>query len=191
VHKGILGLAACIIVLGCSKAGSETKVDAKKTGPTAPIDPDHALYDQVRSGAYQINSAIDAIEEARKTSRDIAAREGGKTQKALLQIASSLDDAGKALADYGDDPPSFEEFKKNFAAQDDHRLKAIDAANKSLDALGDAQDTLSDLLDSHPPEPENTELSNADSALYDCVQTVEDAVKAMGGKVASPDDDQK
>jgi hypothetical protein len=181
----VLGLLACLALSGCSKAGSQSADAQVVKKAAAPVDPDRALYDQVRSGAYQISSAVDAIEAVRKTARDMASQQQGATQKALSAIATSLDDAGKALADFGDDPPAFEEFKKNFAAQDDRRLKAIDAANQSLSDLGDAQDTLSDLLDSHPPEPENTALTNADSALDDCVQTLEDAVKAMGGKVAS------
>jgi hypothetical protein len=184
----VLGLLACLAVLGCSKAGSEVVAESKVTKPAAPADPDQALYDQVRSGAYQVSSAIDSIEEVRKISRTIAGHQQGATQKALLEIAASLDVAGTALADYGDEPPPFEEFKKNFAAQDDRRLKAIAAANRSLSSLEDAQDTLSDLLESHPPEPDKTELTKADSALEDCAQTLEDAVKAMGGRVPSADE---
>lgn len=189
--KCIPGLLACLAVIGCAKTNSPVAANAESTKAAIPADPDQALYDQVRSGAYQISSAIDSIEAVRKTSREIAAREQGKTQAALLEIASSLDDAGKALADYGDDPPPFDEFKKNFSAQDDKRLKAIDAATESLSDIGDAQDTLSDLIDSHPPEPEKTELGSADSALEDCAQTVMDAIKAMGGKVTETTDDQK
>ncbi len=155
--------------------------------PAAPKDPDQALFDQIRSGAYQIGSAIDAIESVRKTTKEIASREAGATQKALVMITSQLDAAGKALVEFSDEPPTFEEFKKNFSAQDERRLKAIDAANESLNDLRDAQDIVGDLLDSHPPEPENTELDNADSDLEECVQAVQDAIKAMGGKVNSPD----
>jgi hypothetical protein len=151
------------------------------------MDPDQTLYDEVRSGAYQISAAVDAIEGVRKTSRDIALHQSGKTQKTLLSVADILDDAGKALADYGEDPPPFAQFKQNFAAQDDRRLKAIDAANEAVDDLLDAQDTLGQLIDSNPPEPINTQLNEADSALDDCVQAVKDAIKAMGGKVASAD----
>jgi len=183
----MLGFMACVAVFGCSKAGSQITEPATAK-PRTPVNPEKALYDQVSSGAYQISAAIDSIEAVRKTAREIASREKGNTQKALFAISASLDDAGKALADYGDDPPPFEEFKKNFAAQDDRRLKAISAANQSLSDLGDAQDTLSDLLDSHPPEPESTELNNADSALDDCVQAVEGAVKAMGGRVPAADE---
>jgi len=183
----MVAFVVCLAITGC---GSSTKVaDGSLTSATkpAPANPEQALYDQIRSGTYQIGAAVDAIEEVRKTAREIASREKGDTQKALLTIEAHLNDAGEALSDFGDEPVTFEEFKKDFAAQDDKRLKAIDAGNESLNDLRDAQDILGDLLDSHPPEPENTELNNADSALDGCLQAVEDAIKAMGGKVVDPD----
>lgn len=176
-----------VTICGCGHSEVKPIPAARQSAPTEPADPVQALYDKVRSGSYQISSAIDAIEEVRKATKDIAARETGNTHEALLTIAEQLDGAGKVLADYGVDPPSLDEFKKDFAGQDDHRLKAIDASNEALDDLRDAQDLLGDLLDSHPPEPEGTQLDNADSNLEECVQTVEDAVKALGGKVRSPD----
>lgn len=181
--KSVFALAVLLSLTGCSKTGSPASA-APPRKASLPADPDQAMYDSVRSGAYQISTAIDSIEEVRKAVRGIAARETGKTQQTLLQLAGDLDDAGKALADFGDDPPPFDQFKKSFATQDDRRLKAIDAANDSLGDLQDAQEVMSTLLDSHPPEPENTELNRADSDLDDCAQAVEDAITAMGGKVS-------
>ena len=176
-----------VTICGCGHPEVKPVPAARQPVSTEPTDPVQALYDKVRSGSYQISSAIDAIEEVRRATKDIAARETGNTHEALLTIAGQLDGAGKVLADYGVDPPSLDDFKKDFAGQDDHRLKAIDASNEALDDLRDAQDLLGDLLDSHPPEPEGTQLDNADSSLEECVQTVEDAIKALGGTVRSPD----
>ncbi len=154
----------------------------KKLGP--PTDPDKALYEQVRSGNYQINAAIDSIEEARKTAKQMAGREKGDTQHALQTIAGFLDKAGSNLADFADEPPSFEEFKADFKAQDENRLKAIDQATKSLDLLGDAQDVVESLLTSKPPEPEKSQLESSDTALDGCIASLEEAIRAMGGKVS-------
>ena len=183
-----LSLWLGLLICGCGHEQSKPTAIAKPTTPAAPADPVQALYDKVRSGSYQISTAIDSIEEVRKATKEIASREQGNTHQALMTITGQLDEAGKALADYGVDPPTFDEFKKDFATQDDRRLKAIDAANEALDDLRDAQDLLGDLLDSHPPEPEGTQLDQADSSLEECVQGVEDAIQSMGGKVNSPDD---
>jgi ABC-type transporter Mla subunit MlaD len=127
---------------------------------------------------------MDAIESAHGTAKEMAAREKGVTQQALQAIAGYLDDAGGTLSDFADDPPTFEKFKADFAAQDDRRLKAISAANDSLEALQDAQVLIDKLLDSKPPEPEKSQLENADSELDGCVDAVKDAIKTMGGKVS-------
>jgi hypothetical protein len=186
----LLGFLVASALIGCSN-GSHPADRSAKAEQANPVSPEQALYDQVRSGAYQISAAIDSIEDVRKTMREMASREAGATQKAHLTITGDLDDDGTALADFGDDPPTFNEFKKNFAAQDDRRLKAIDAANESLDDLHDAQDVVGDLLDSLEHQdagvPQKAQLDHADTVLDGCVEGVEGAIKAMGGKVTSTD----
>ena len=184
----MLGIVVCLLVIGCSKNAVNDVASAQTKKVSIPANPEQALFDQVRAGAYQIGSAIDSIATVRKTVRDMAAKEKGATSQALLKIADQLDAAGKALSDFSEDPPALEQFKKDFAGQDDKRLKAIDACNDSLDDLNEAQDILSALLDSHPPEPENTQLTDADSALDECTQAVEGAINTMGGKVTNSDD---
>ncbi len=82
-------------------------------------------------------------------------------------------------------PPPFDQFKKLFAAQDDRRLRAIAAANDSLDDLSDAQDIVGELQDSKPAPPPQIagQLADAGSDLDDCAQAVTEAIKTMGGKV--------
>ena len=179
--------AVCLMIVmaGCTKPNvsvPKTDVSGQKIPPSDPVK---ALYEKVRSGHYQLSAAIDSIEEVHKTTKGIAAKEEGDTKRALLTVVSELEDAGKTLTDFSDDPPSLEDFKKDFAAQDEDRLKAIDSANEALDDLEDCQDLVSDLLNSHPPEPEKTMLMQADESLNGCVQSVSDAIKALGGKVAT------
>lgn len=183
MFKTAVAVTVLLALAGCGKQPASAVPQASKS--TTPADPDQALYDQVRSGAYQIGSAIDSMEDVRKTVREIAASQSGKTQQALLQIAGDLDDAGKSLADFGDDPPPFDQFKKLFAAQDDRRLRAIAAANDSLDDLSDAQDIVGELQDSKPAPPPQIagQLADAGSDLDDCAQAVTEAIKTMGGKV--------
>ncbi|MDR3688449.1 MAG: hypothetical protein P4L46_03655 [Fimbriimonas sp.] len=182
-----LALLALLACFGCSSGAKPARrpdpAPTVATKPGPPADPDRALYEQVKSGAYQISGAMDAIEQARKTAKDMAERETGNTKKALLAIAKNLDGAGVALSEYSNDPPPFAEFKTEFAAQDDRRLKAIDACGDVLDNLNDTQDIVAALLKSNPPEPEKTQLDNASSDLDGCIGAVEDSIKAMGGKV--------
>ncbi len=180
----VLGL----ICLGCSSGGASVAEPTpskvlKKASP--PTDPDRALYEQIRSGIYQINAAMDAIEETRKTAKKMAGRELGETQSTLNAIAKILDTVGENLSEFASDPPEFDKFKADFAAQDERRLKAITVANESLGDLYDAQDLVEKLLSSKPPEPEKTQLEDADATMDDCISGVEEAVKAMGGKVAT------
>src|SRR5580698_1184853 len=105
---------ACLVVCGCGARPEVTTGPQAVPKPSAPKDPERALYEKVRSGAYQINAAIDSIEEVRKTTKDLAAHELGQTHEALMSIAKSVSDAGETIADYGADPPTFEQFQKDF-----------------------------------------------------------------------------
>ena len=186
MNRWIFALGLCLFCLGCHSGGSkDTPPTSQAAVPKAgaPTDPDKALYEQVRSGSYQISAAIDTIEETRKSMKDMASRQSGQTQRVIMSVASMLDKAGSRLAEYGDEPPTFEKFKADFSAQDDRRLKAIDAAGLALDDLNDAQDLVEKLIVTKPPEEEKNKLEDADSALDGCTAAVADAIKAMGGKV--------
>jgi len=185
VNRSFIAICFCLVCLGCHSNESKPNDSGTKatTKATVPTDPDKALYEQMRSGAYQISAAIDTIEETRKTMKDMASRQTGQTQRVIMTVASILDKAGSRLAEYGDAPPTFEKFKADFSAQDDRRLKAIDAAGLALDDLNDAQDVVEKLIDTKPPEEEKSKLEDADASLDSCTAAVADAIKAMGGKV--------
>ena len=181
-------LLLCLVCLvGCSKPATTQSVSTAPAKAEVPKDPVQRLYEQMRSASYQIGASLDAIEEIRKTAKEMAAQQAGLTKEALTAVGVKVDAAGKLLAEFGSEPPALEQFKSDFAAQDERKLETIDAANEALDDLLDAQDVVGDLLDSHPPDPAGSQLDETDSSLETAVQAIQDAIKTMGGRVTASD----
>jgi len=180
-------LLCLICLIGCSKSPNPPSVASVPVKAEVPSDPVQRLYEQMRSASYQIGTSLDSIEEVRKTAKDLAEHQEGLTKAALVAVGKKADAAGKLLADFGSEPPTLEQFKSDFAAQDERKLEAIDAADEALDDLLDAQDVVGDLLDSHPPDPAGSQLDEADDALDAGIQAIQDAIKTMGGRVTASD----
>lgn len=190
---GIVGATTIpLVVLGC---GSSHKSEVATTAPatetkdtTLPADPEDALYEQFKTGRYQINAAVDAIGEAVKIAKPMSMSAGGSAGEALTEVSDMLDDAGSSLVEHNDDPPSLEDFKKDFPAQDEERLKSIAAASEALRTLRDAQGTVGD-LEANVPADFKADLLKLDDGIGEATDALEEAIKAMGGKVPPDEDD--
>lgn len=180
---------ATFVVAGCksSKGTAETTAEPGKTAVAQ--NPEQALYEQVRSGNYQINAALDAVETARTEIRPLLADAGGDAKDALQAVSEILDNTGSTLSDFSDAPPSFEEFKKDFASQDEDRIDSIDACSQALVRMREGEGIISDMADSAPASVKG-KLDTLDDHLLDITDSLEEAIKAMGGKVPPDPDDE-
>ncbi|CAN5363313.1 hypothetical protein BH11ARM1_BH11ARM1_17430 [soil metagenome] len=187
VKQFLLALVGCLVV-GCGSKTAGTAGTAVSESVSVPPKPaqsaEEILYDQVRSGHYQLSSALDPLEDASQAAHKMAAsQDDAETKKAVTGVEGKIKAAGSKIADYTDVPPDYTEFLKQLDDQDDDRLKAIDGGNAAIDTLKDAQSDVEDMLSSDPPEPEKGQLTDIDDSIKEAIDAVSDAVKTLGGQV--------
>jgi len=179
-------LLLALVVAGCGQS---------KKPPTAPVpvaesavqDPDHKLYEQVRSGQYQLGSAQDDLQGVIELATKVSKSAGGTASHGFKDLLTKLNSAGQKLGDYTDETPSFEEFKKDISGQDERRLNAIQAGNDTLGEISDAQDILENLMVGAPADVK-ADLQKIQDGLDDSVDAVQAGIVALGGKVDEDDD---
>jgi hypothetical protein len=171
--------SVALFVVGCSSGRSQQQAQTEEP----PQTPEQKLYEQIRSGHYQLASALDSLETASETSHNLAESQAdNETKKAVAGLRAKIDKAGSLIGDFSEAPPPFDQFAKEVEAQDDERLKAIDAANESRTLLSEADATLRDMLDSQPPAEEKSRLATIEDSVEAALSTIGDAVVSMGGK---------
>jgi hypothetical protein len=181
----ILVSIACSGVLlgGCNRGAAQSAAEPA-TVPEKAKDPEEKLYEQMRSGAFQLSSALEALQKAVVDARTLGDSSSGELKDALADIADHLDSSGASIADFTGQPPALEEFRKNFAENDDKRLKAIDKANTALMDANEADGILQSVLEK-PEFKTKPELKKISDELGACLESLEGAIKALGGKLES------
>jgi septation ring formation regulator EzrA len=112
----------------------------------------------------------------------LASSEEAEVHDALKEIGDGISKAGSLIGDYDEELPPYDKFEKDFAAQDDERLKAIDACNKALEEIQDSLSITDDLLESGPPEEPAKVLREVKNGIEEVRDGLKDAVGDMGGK---------
>lgn len=159
---------------GCGDPAASPKPAQAVKPADAPAAPERAVYEELRAGAIQLGAVTQSISEALASARELAARERGDRRQALSDAAAYLDSAGATLADHAVEPPEYDAFAKDFAAQDERRLQAIEAANDARVDAQSAQHTLGDL------GGDATSLADRVAAI---VADIEEAIITLGGEV--------
>ena len=170
------------VSIGCGRGAAPSASSAAPPAPRPPADPAAVLFENMRTANNDIDVALGDLEEGMKKAKALAPVAGGDAGKALNNVATFLNSGGEALSDCDDPAASLDEFKKDFSAQDENRLKSIDAAIGALQQVDSANFVLDDLADSVPPDKKAAleEIANdADEAQDD----LRAAVKLMGGTV--------
>lgn len=132
------------------------------------------MYEEVRAGAVQIGAVTESISAALDEVRKLAGRERGDRRQALSDAADFLDSAGATLVDHAVEPPAFDAFAKDFPAQDERRLQAIEAANDARVDAQSAQNTLAGL---------GGEAASLAERVAGIVADIEEAIATLGGEV--------
>lgn len=172
---------------GCRRSEPHPSAQAQQAPAPAPEDPEHKLYEQVRTGTYQLGEGLDSLQSAEEMAKKLAKVAGGTAARGFNDLIKKLDAAGEDLEDYTSEVPAFDQFKANLSAEDDQRLNAIDDSNDALGYIADAQDIVENLL-AGAPEEAKPQVQKIQDQLDDCVDSVESAIVEMGGKVDQDDD---
>lgn len=165
-----------------SVAPKKPTKDSKPSLPKNPSDPDEALYEVSRKGTVQMNGAADTIEETLATAEKVKAAATGEAAAAMEDVLGLIDSAGAGIADYTAPIPNLDEFRKVVEAQDERRLKAIEAGNDAVRDLKEAVGIL-DSLAENSPEPLKKGASELSELVDLCIRDLYDAVEALGGQI--------
>ena len=182
------GLCLCVLALwSCGHRNSSLAAQPAPTAAPTPEDPERRLYEQIRTGAYQLNGALDNLQTAQEMAKKLSKVAGGTAGRGFTDLIKKLNQAGEDIADYTSEVPSFDQFKTSVAQEDDQRLDAIDDSNDALGYIADAQDIVENLLAGAPDEAK-PQVRQIQDQLDECVDAMESAIVEMGGKVDQDDD---
>lgn len=157
-----------LAVVGCG-AGGPAEVDSPEAAKQ-----ERSLHARLREGAYQLGLAQDALSEAIG-----ALPEGSAAREAVEEVKGFLDSAGSSIAEFVEVPDEAT-VEADFAAHDEMRLKAIEAANDALHETAEAQGILRSMAEDGLP------VSDALDKLDAAVAALAGAVEAFGGDVEEP-----
>lgn len=184
--------AMLIAAIGCSGPKPAATVVTNEDKPVEvagsatvvpPVDDADRLYQQLRAGAYQLNAALDAMETALAANRKLAGK-AGDVGAAAKDIEEILNSAGSTAGDYTE-PPTLEQVRKEFAAQDDYRLKAVDDLNDARLEVIEAAGSVDSLLDGGGG-PDAADLNALADAIDEVVDVLKAAIEALGGTATEP-----
>jgi len=170
-------LMAVLVVGGCRSEKSPSLAGTSKASPPeAASTPQEKLYEQLRSGVFQINSGLDAIEEALNESRKTTAKTGD-IRKSLDDIQASIDSAGETLGDEAAVEPDRAKVAADLKAAESRRKSLCDLVNDSLHDLRDARGIVDSLAEGTDAGP----LENVGVKIDDAMTTLRSALQALGG----------
>lgn len=176
------------MILGCvtgcgSPAESSARPDGAPSAVSAAEPPEALLYEQLRSGAYQLNATTASIEETLRAAKEALAKLPKRSDVAegMQDVIDYVDSAGSGIGDYADDPPTKEEVAKDFAAFDERRLKAVAAAGESLRDLREALGLLETMAEVDNASVVKSVLG-VRSLLAVAVDDLWGAIEALGGQ---------
>lgn len=175
---GVTLFAAVSGSIGCGPKTSAVPSSTATLGEGTEIE--ETLYEQLRSGSFQIDTSVSAIQESLDALRSIVGEQAGETREDLERVVAMLDSAGATLGEFGESP-SLDEVKRDFSTQDERRLSMIEAANDAIEDLRTSKGVLADMVASDPPAKEKQALETAASAVEAACETVEEAVRSLGG----------
>ena len=177
---------ALILLTGCGKGKLSASTDMPPPPATAG-DLVTVQREKDAQGAFSLDAANAAIEEALAAAKALAPRAGGEAKDVLLDVADMLDSAGATLADHDDPPPPLDEYRKSEKARNDARAKALADALDALHELRDASGTLDDLAQ-NAPSAHAKALEGIRASVDEAIASIEEAIERFGGKVPPEED---
>jgi len=174
--KPIALFAACFAMLaaGCTAPPPAAKSVAK----TEADGTETKLYEQLRGGVFNIESALDAFTKARDELKAVRPKLNANASAAADDLIDMLNSAASLAADDAAEP-TLAAAKTNYAEEDERRLGLVAKLNDALKELSDAPAVLQDIRDAAPAvnaEPVASALGEAEEALHE-------AITALGGTV--------
>lgn len=181
-------LVPCIFVLvaaiGCGQKSATNSVNQNSKPPAVETkSPEDQLYEQLHSGVFQLEAALDSIEESLKEAKGTKAT--GNAKGSLTDIVNDIDSAGSSLAEEVDDAPAKEAVAADMKSFEAKRKKLCDLVNDSLHDLRDARG----IVDSLAEDGKDSPLENVGAKIDVAIDDLKGALDALGGKDEEPGDE--
>lgn len=175
------GLVFLVILAGCGGAKETSLPDGKSSGSsgTSSADPVEVGYEQVRAGSFQYGAVVDTLGEAIERCLKVLDTAKGPAKEATEDIRDALDSAGAAIEAFQEAPADKATYEKNFKAEDEKRLKAINGGNDALHLLGEAREIMSS-YEQDLGKPVDKELADL---IQLAIDDLSEAIVTFGGKV--------
>lgn len=181
-------LAVCLIAIaiaGCSPKSEGA--GAIKQEASEVSNPAELLREQLSSGAFQSDAAIESIANAMESARRLVALSNNpETKAASTDVAEIIEQCGKRMAEFVEEPPSIETVRDSFATFDESRLKAIESANDCIHDLNEAHGILESIVDGASIEFAS-EARKLDALVLSSIDDLMGAVRAFGGAIEIED----
>ena len=170
----LLTLVGLLSVLGC---GSKSETIPIGPDPLVATTPAGKVFEQLRSGLYQIGAGLESLEAAVKVAESIQPS-NADAKASLGEIRDLLNTAGDGLAEEAAVPA---EKGGDVSTADARRAKLVNLVNDSLHDLRDARGIVDSLGDDSKPSPLEPVGEKIDAVIDDLLGSLE----ALGGKEES------
>lgn len=167
----LLTIVCLIAVSGC---GKKSEASVPTPDPLVATTPAGRIFEQLRSGLYQIGAGLESLEAAVQAAES-AAPSGADAKSSLTEIKGLLNAAGEALAEESATPA---EKGGDVSTADARRAKLVDLVNDSLHDLRDARGIVDSLGEDGEPGPLEAVGEKIDVVIDDLLGSLE----ALGGK---------
>lgn len=182
----LVGSLVCgLALVGCQPASEPPAGRAPKV--VAKGDPETALFENYRTGLYQVAAGVASLQTALQSCQELAKKAKGDQKEALLDVSDMLDSAGATLADATAPAPTKEEFLKDFKGFDEERLKAVE---KAVDAYRETRNALgiSEQLE-EAATGDKAPFTALSTHIEESLETLESVIQSFGGKVPAEDEE--
>lgn len=176
----VLALGLCIV--GCGRGqDTEKAIQSQAVAAERKLSPEDTLFEQLRSGAFQLDAATESISEALVHAKDALGGTSGQAKEGLQDILDYLDSAGAGIADYAVEPQSADEIRKKYKEFEDQRRKSVQAINDAIRDLEEARGIAASLEEDQP----NYSGKGLSGLIDVAIDDLKGAVEALGGKLES------
>jgi hypothetical protein len=177
VHCASMARWILLTMIGIAAAsGCGPKSEAIPTGPDPLIatTPAGKVFEQLRSGLYQIEAGLESLEAA-VLAAESAKPASAEAKSSVEEIRELLNTAGEALTEEAAVPA---EKGGDVPTADARRAKLVNLVNDSLHDLRDARGIVDSLGDDSNPSPLEPVGEKIDAVIDDLLGSLE----ALGGK---------
>jgi hypothetical protein len=171
-------LVGAFAFIGCNgEGGNKPGNGGPSNVPPVSQTPAEKLYGQLHSAVYQLNAALDSIEEALKEAKASQAPTIDLKQS-LEEISASIDSAGETLGDEAAEEPDKAKVAADMKAAETRKSKLIQLVNDALHDLRDARG----IVDSLASESDAGPLENVGLKIDQAMDDLRGVLEELGGK---------